>query len=184
MAFSNQHLNADLVASYSYGKKYLNSISIAGGKSVFQFNNANPVDPRANTFASLYYTRNFLKIYEAWFANATYNAGFGDGFSWSLSLRYQDRMPIENTTNYKWRIYKQRSFTPNYPTELLSENFKRHQAFTIITGISWQPGSKYIELPDRKISLGSKYPVFTLGYTQAFQNIFGSDVKYSKCALE
>jgi hypothetical protein len=50
-------------------------------------------------------------------------------------------------------------------------------------GITWQPGARYIELPERKINIGSKYPVFSLQYTQAFKNVFGSDERFSKWKL-
>lgn len=178
--FSNGHFNGSLTGGYNFGKKYFNSISIGGGKTVLQFNNAEPVNPRVNTMASLYYSRNYMKIYEAWFGRVTYSAGLGEGFTWSLSAQYQDRLPLENTTDYRWKKFNNRMFTPNYPTELLTENFKRHQAFTLSTAISWQPGTKYVELPGRKINIGSVYPRLTLNYTQAFQDIFGSDVQYSK----
>lgn len=178
--FNNDHLNASLTAGYNFGKKYFNSISIGGGKTVLQFNNANPVNPRANTIATLYYSRNYLKIYEAWFGRVAYTAGLGEGLTLNLSVQYQDRMPLENTTGLRWKKYNNRAFTPNYPTELFTENFKRHQAFMLVSGLSWQPGSKYIEFPDRKVNMGSAYPRFTLDYIQAFQNILGSDVQYSK----
>ena len=39
---------------------------------------------------------------------------------------------------------------------------RRHQAFALNFGITWQPGAKYIELPDQKINIGSKWPTFSL----------------------
>jgi hypothetical protein len=113
-----------------------------------------------------------MKIYEAWFGRMGYSRELGDGLRWNVLFQYQDRLPLENTTNYKWRTLRERVFTPNYPTEILNENFSRHQAFVFSTGLTWQPGSRYIEFPDRKVSMGSRYPVF-----------FGSDVKYSKWRL-
>lgn len=178
--FNNGHLNASLTAGYRFGKKYFNTISIAGGKTVLQFNNAGPVNPRANTIASLYYTRNYMKIYEAWFGRAMYSCGLGEGFTLNVAAEYQDRLPLENTTDYRWKKYNNRQFTANYPTELLTENFKRHQAFMASVAVSWQPGTRYVELPGRKINIGSRYPRFTLNYTQAFRDVFGSDVQYSK----
>ena len=41
--FSNTHFNAYVNSSYSFGKKYINSISVSGGQKVFQFNNNNPI---------------------------------------------------------------------------------------------------------------------------------------------
>jgi hypothetical protein len=40
-------------------------------------------------------------------------------------------------------------------------------------------GTKY-KLPDRKISLGSKYPTFTTSLTQGIPNFLSSDVDFAK----
>ena len=47
-------------------------------------------------------------------------------------------------------------------------------------GLTWQPYTRYIELPDRKINIGSKYPVFSLQYIQGVNKLFGSDVDYMR----
>ena len=49
-----------------------------------------------------------------------------------------------------------------------------------LIGLRWQPGARYIELPGRKINIGSKLPVFSLQYIQGFRNLFGSDAGFSK----
>jgi hypothetical protein len=178
--FSNHHFYASGTATYNFGKKYFNTISLAGGKKTFQFNNASPIRPHDNTFASLQWEKNYMKIYEAWFGRMTYSRTLDEGFNGFLSIQYQDRMPLENTTNYRWRDRKEIFYTPNFPTELTTTNLKRHQAFIATVGISWQPGNRYIELPGRKFSIGSKYPHFSFSYTRGIKNIFGSDIKYDK----
>lgn len=178
--FSNHHLNASVTASYNFGKKYFNAFSIAAGKKVFQFNNAAPIRPQDNTISTLEWEKNYMKIYEAWFGGISYSRSLDEGFNVFLSLQYQDRMPLENTTDYTWRDRKNTAYTPNYPTELTTSNLKRHQAFIASAGISWQPGNRYVELPGRKFSIGSKYPHFSFGYTKGIKNIFGSDIKYDK----
>ena len=82
-------------------------------------------------------------------------------FSWTFGFQYQDRLPLDNRTTYTWRNKKDREYTPNFPSELVNVNMKRHQVFYTIFGISWQPGTRYIELPNQRINLGSKYPLFS-----------------------
>lgn len=178
--FSNKLLNAYVSANYNYGKKYFSSVSIAGGKRIYQFNNANPISNFGNTISTLVWERNYMKIYQAWFARLNYVKGIGDGLTVGAGLSYQDRLPLENTTDNVWKNWKRRELTPNYPTELITQNFLRHQAFTATMSINWQPGSKYIEFPDRKVNIGSTFPRFNLSYTQALKNVLGSDVDYSK----
>jgi Family of unknown function (DUF5686) len=85
-----------------------------------------------------------------------------------------------NRSDMKWRNLEERDFTPNYPTELVNEPMKRHQAFSAMVGISWQPGFRYIEFPGRKVGIGSRYPRFTLTYTKGIEGLLGSDVDYDK----
>jgi hypothetical protein len=178
--FSNQHFNASLAGTYNFGKKYFNAITLAGGKKIFQFNNAAPIRPIDNTVFSLGWEKNYMKIYEAWFGRINYSRSLDEGFNIFANLQYQDRMPLDNTTDYTWRDRKDVFYTPNYPVELTSSNIQRHQALIASAGISWQPGNKYVELPGRKFSMGSKYPHFSLSYTKGVQNILGSDIKYDK----
>jgi hypothetical protein len=178
--FSNKHFNAWINASYVFGKKYVSSLELAGGKRVFQFNNSSPISVRSNTIASLLGRRNLLKLYEAWYLQGSFSKGIGEGFTWSAGFEFQNRRPLENTTDFSFAGRKIRDYTPNYPTELMNDNIQRHQAFILNFGITWQPGARYIELPGQKINIGSKWPTLTLGYTRSFDEFTGSDVDYSK----
>lgn len=177
--FSNTHLNAHTGITYNFGKKYFSSINISGGKRVFQFNNANPILSLDNSIATLFWERNYMKLYEAWFGRIGLTKGIGEGATISGIVAYQDRLPLENTTTSVIKDWKARAFSPNYP-EIMSGNFARHQALTLTVGLRWRPGGRYIEYPDRKISIGSRYPTFTFEYTQAVKNVLGSDVDYGK----
>jgi hypothetical protein len=178
--FTNQHFNAHLTLSYNYGKKNLSSISVSGGKRIFQFNNNSPIGPRGNTLSSLLSEENRMKTYEAWYVRGSYKKGIGDGFSWTLAFQYQDRMPLDNRTDYTWRDRKDREYTPNYPSELVNENIHRHQVFFSLLGLSWQPGTRYIELPNQRVNLGSKYPLFSIQYIRNYNKFLGSDGDFSK----
>jgi hypothetical protein len=165
---------------YNFGSNYTSSVSLSGGKRVFQYNNNSPIGYRGNTLSSLLGEKNRLKIYEAWYLRGSFVKGIGRGFSWTAAFQYQDRIPLENNTDYSWRDVKNREYTPNYPDDLVTQNFTRHQVFMILFRASWQPGSKYIELPGQKIFLSSKYPLFSLEYTTAFDKFLGSDEEFSK----
>ena len=178
--FSNCHINALGTIVYSFRKKFSSIISITGGKTPYQFNNANPVPVFGNTVSSLFFERNYIKLYEAWVGRINFSKSLDDGLRLFADLNYQDRMPLENTAVDKFRDSKNRVYSPNYPTELVTENIARHQAMIATVGVMWRPGSKYVEYPDRKISLGSKFPTLTLALTKGIKNVFGSDIDYAK----
>jgi hypothetical protein len=116
---TNGHLNPSISMGYNFGKKYQQGISISGGRNVYQFNNANAITPRINTLTTLLSGDNYMKIYEANFFRANYNAGIGNGFNISTSFQFQDRLPLENLADpVSWKKNGTKSFTPNYPTNL------------------------------------------------------------------
>jgi len=179
---TNKHFNAFLRTNYRFGKKYVNNITTSFGSRIYQFNNANPIPQIMNTFATILSGNNYMKLYQANFFQMTYQKGLGDGLELTGFLNYQDRIPLVNTdTNYAWgssRIFKK--FTPNYPTEIVSQPMNPHQAFVVGFKISFKPGTKYIELPDRVISSFSRTPTFSLQYTKGIRNVLGSDSEFDK----
>jgi len=121
-----------------------------------------------------------MKIYEAKFCKIDYSKAFDKGISINTGINYQHRLPLENTTDYYWRKIESKEFTPNYPANITATNIPEHTALSLSAEIEWKPGVKYIEFPDRKISIGSKYPTFIFGFKQGIKNVLGSDVNYSK----
>ena len=49
-----------------------------------------------------------------------------------------------------------------------------------IVALTWQPGGRYLEMPDRKINIGSKYPVFVFSYMWALKGVLGGDTDFDK----
>jgi hypothetical protein len=181
--FSNERFNAWATARHNFGNKFFSSVSISGGKRVFQLNNENPIEPLSNTIATLFYKSNFMKLYGADYARVNFSKGLGGGVTINGTLQYQNRQPLENTTEYTWNNKSTKPYKPNYPVELVQQNFVAHQAAIVTLGISLQPGARYIEYPDRIINVGNKWPVFNLQYTKGLKNLFNSDVDYDKWQL-
>lgn len=179
--FNNKHFNAFLSTRYIFGKKYVNNLSFSAGKAVLQYNNNNPIEERDNTFSTLYYTKNYLKIYETWFTKINYRVGIGKGFDLTTNFQYQDRLKLDNLTKIEqWKQFGNRIFTPNYPVELGAASVKSHKAAIASFGIQFRPGSKYVELPGRTLNLGSKYPVISANLTFGIKGLLNSNVNFSK----
>ncbi len=154
--------------------------TVAGGKRVEQFNRDNPISEEVNALYTLLDRRNYMKIYENYFAELRSATRFDNGMRLNVKATYEDRLPLNNTADYSLITYKGRSFTANYPTEQLSGQFPRHQAVLSTVDLEYQPGQRFIEFPDRKMSIGSKYPHFQLSYTKGWDGVLGSDVNFDK----
>lgn len=180
--FSNSHFNAHIAGVYRFAKS-LNALRFAGGQRVYQFNNAQPITPRVNTINTLLYRSNFMKLYEAKFAELGYDYDPASDFALKGLVAFQHCTPLENTAFGSWGHPKGKEFTPNYPIELTDSSMTKHNALSATVTLRWQPGAKYMQLPDRKVSLGSEYPVFELSYTQGIEKLLSSDVNYGKWSL-
>ena len=184
--FNNGHLNAwaDIyfrTRDWETDKKIKRQAwTISGGKRVSQFNKANPITPLTNTINTLLWGDNFMKIYENYFASINFSKRYETGLRFNVNVLYEDRIPLENTTDFV--IFKRDSanWIPNYPIEKIYSQFTAHQAFVVSFDVSIKPGQRYIQYPNRKMSLGSNYPTFSLNYTKGINNIFGSDVNFDK----
>jgi hypothetical protein len=187
--FSNTRLNAwgtlnfnrkKAVFDMNGGSASRSSWSFAGGKRVSQFNPENPISPFINEIYTLMFRDNYMKIYENNFGSVQYKTRFDNGLRIKGSLLYEDRIPLNNTSNFSFFGNKDIPFSPNYPYEKLSQPFPRHQALIAGIDLQFKPGQRYIEFPDNKLALGSKYPTLAFSYRKGIPDIFGSDVNYDK----
>ena len=185
--FNNTHLNAwaniifrtrDDDANKKL-KRY--AFTFSGGKRVSEYNKDNSLSPLVNSISILLYGNNYIKTYENYFGSIQFSKRYESGLRFIINALYEDRMPLNNTTKFTFFRKDTINITPNFPAERVSvSDIVPHQALLVSFSISYKPGQKYIQLPNSKIPLGSKYPTFTLGFTKGIKNIFGSDVDFDK----
>ena len=188
--FNNRHINPWAGVVFKSRNRFnldeefkRESFFIAGGKRVSQFFKQSNITGLGNSIGTLLYGRNDLKIYENYFGKAGFSKQWESGAQFLIEGEYEDRLPLDNTTDYIWNKKWLSRFTPNYPVEILSSQFSRHQAVLVHGSLTIQPGQRYIQFPKYKMAIGSKYPTITIDYTKGIKNILGSDVDYDKWAL-
>lgn len=189
--FNNTHVNAwgTLVFSKRVfnrgaegegGTSTRSTWTFAGGKRISQFNKESPITASFNSIYTLIVKRNYMKLYENYFADAKWNKRFDNDLRVTADLLYEDRLPVDNTTDYSLIKYSDRLFTPNYPFEKITTQFERHQALIGSVELQFKPGQKYVQFPRGKMAVGSKYPTLSLNYTKGIENVLGSDVNFDK----
>jgi hypothetical protein len=190
--FSNTELNAYATLNLSKrvfewnangGSSDRSSWSFSGGKRVSQFNPENPISPLINEIYTLLLRENYMKLYENYFGDIGYVNRFDNGLRVAGNLLYEDRLPISNTSDFS--IFgnsgsQEKPFTPNFPYEKIKTQFLQHDALIASVELQYKPGQQYIEFPNYKMPLGSKYPTFSLSYQKGLQYLLGSDVNFDK----
>jgi len=183
--FSNQHFNsyADLTIRSKKDNNIRNRyLKLSGGKRLSQFNHDNPIEPLSNALFTLLFKENYMKLYENWFGRAEYNTKTESGIQVNFHGTYEDRLPVENTTDFSF-FNKNDTLLPNHPYELAGIPFERHQALVAGITLTWQPGQRYIQFPKYRVPIGSKYPTLELEYNKGLKKILGSDVDFDKWKL-
>ena len=152
---------------------------VEGGRFIEQINGENSINEFVNTLSALISKRSFLKIYEHDFIEVGSTFKPNPGFGISASLKWEDRNPLENTSDYSF-FYKARQYKANAPEniELSSTRFQPHQALTVSASINVSPGIRYRIHNGRKYAITDGAPRFSLGYKKGIDGFLGSDIHY------
>lgn len=174
--FANEKLNGGLAIERE-------PWTLEGGRDVYQFQQPPSIPRILNTAYTLFDGRNHAKFYQKAFIRGGYNGKeWGNGWFPAFSVRYEERQPLTNSTNYTFSESK--AFTPNIPAHPHFEqtdqrqNFPEHQAFILKAGMRYKPGLEYMMLKGEKVNLGTAYPTLSLNYQKAITGIGGSDADY------
>lgn len=169
---SDERLRYDGRISYRFNRINRRTISLAGGTQVNQINSSNPISGLENTISSLFFERNFAKFYELDFARFSYSEEVKNGFFLNGSIGYEQRQPLENTTDQVWFTQSDVDYTFNNPL-LLDQNrlgfIQEHELLKVSAGLTIKPGQKYQSYPDQKFNItNEKYPTIRLAYEGGF----------------
>ncbi|WKD85641.1 hypothetical protein KCTC32516_00982 [Polaribacter huanghezhanensis] len=169
--FSDKKLRPTAFFGYKWNNISRPVLRFSGGITTKQFNGANPISPFWNTINSVYFERNYLKIYEKTFANVSFSREITNGFRFNGSLEFADRKPLVNTTNYSAKNIANREYTSNDPQNSanFSPSFTSHKIWTLNLGTTINFGAKYLSYPDRKFTVyNNSYPSIYVGYRKTF----------------
>ena len=174
-----EKLYGELITNYTFPTKSRSFLNVGFGNTVFQFNNNNPISEFLNSVGGYIWGRNDMKTYEASYFKIRYGQTFGHGIDAAVGVQYQNRKPMDNVV----LKLKDKLFTPNYPTTLMNANIVPHTSLVLNFNVTWRPFSRYLELPDRLINLGSKYPTLNFNVATGLPSIMGSNVDFMKWRL-
>ena len=179
--FANKRLNGQLATSFPVA--YQSTLTLGAGSSVDDLNGRGSLHSTLNTYYSLLFGKNPMKLYERGFAYLSWSHTLPANVQLSLTSLYEDRRWLENSSDYAFIRERYRDFTANNP--LLDKSvapsdplFDRHQALRVSMALSYDFSVYYQTLPSGRRYLPSKFPRLTIAYTKGFSGILGSDVNY------
>lgn len=185
--FGNKHFNLyGKSVLHLYNGKWENrywDMGVEGGKYVFQYNPNTFVNGLNNAFSSLFYSKNYMKLFERWTAAAFVERNYGNGLKWEVKAGFQRRIPLMNTTFYTFVGDDKTKWTSNYPAPLRNNTWEEHNAVLLKAEVSYTPGMKFVQYPDKKKAVGSKWPTVTARYDKGVVGVLNSKVNFDKWKL-
>ncbi len=181
--FSSNKLYGTISGSKPLGETNFN---FSLGSDVLDLNNLGTISPLGNTINSLFYERNFMKLYEKKFAQASVSRRISTGLITSVSAELASRTSLENTSDFTFIDNQERQFTANNPLTPLTERelFPENQSVRIGLRATYEFGKKYATYPTGRVYQPSAYPKFGLTFTKSFANLFGSDTDFSFLSVD
>src|SRR5690606_13312903 len=139
---------------------------IMGGSKVAQFNRQEPISPFINTVATLFFERNYMKLYELNYARLGYSQEIFNGLHITASVGYENREPLFNHTDYVMIPNDDVNYTSNNPlapNDFNNAAIAEHNIVKSILSATINFAQKYYSNPDMKFNIGdNKFPTLTL----------------------
>ena len=185
-AFARKKVSYRLLNSLRFGKRDRSwRIRMDGGKHVFQLNPDNPIEPAVNTFWSLLFEQNYMKVFEKDFGLTHLTKELSDKVKLDLGFEYGRHTPLRNHSDYVVFDNNKRNYTSNIPynIELGDTEFSRYNSFTFSAGLELEPWTRYRIRNGRRIKIANTSPVIRLNYRQAIPDLFSSETEFNNLEL-
>ena len=158
--------------SYKFNNISKPILSIAGGNTVAQFNSSNPISKRINSFSTLFFEDNYMKLYGKAYGQIGYSEELFNGFRLMSNISFESRYPLFNNSNWTVTDEPDDFLTSNNPLDETAFGvapFDAHNIFKLnITG-RIRFGQTYFSYPGSKATnVNNKFPTIYLTYSKGF----------------
>lgn len=184
--FSSNRFYAKTNFFHRFNQMSSTYIRAEAGSFVEQFAK-NAITPSTNGTYTLLREENYMKLYEKRFATLTTGTRIFDGAFFHIQGSFENRVPLQNANPTIKPIFNRDdvAFSPNTPVDFDGNEvfFENHNAFILKAQLRYRIGEKYMLRPKQRITLGSKYPTFTLTYQQGIPSVFDSKTDFGQLTL-
>ena len=173
---------------YRFNRTNRMSIRAEGGHYVDQFN-IGAIGNVINSLYSLLIEENYMKLQQHSYGEVLWGVEAFNGFRLNLKGYFGQRRSLENASNLDGTFadYKEKYFSLNEPgNESNGYNdpvFGDNNALVFTVGFTYRPGMKYMERPNGKINLGTKWPEFGFNYEKGLGGFGKLDANYDLLKL-
>jgi hypothetical protein len=179
-AFSRNRIMWWTDISYDYAPMRNGNVRFHIGSESADYNGETGINTTINSLASLFFRRNYLKLYQQNQVYLTNKADLANGLNLSATLGYRVALPLENNSDFSFFYREDREYTANIPgndPENELRNVANEEAWWDIQ-LEYTPQYYYKVWGGRKHYQHSKYPTFFIRNRMAIPGIVHSTADY------
>lgn len=165
---------------YEYAPLHLGNLHFYIGSITADYNNDAGISPTVNSIASLFFRRNYLKVYQQNRAEITNQIDITNGLNFKVSMGYSVVQPLRNHSDFSFFYRNKRDYSENRPgndPEILLQNVTNREAFADFY-LEYTPRYYYRIQKGKKIYEKSDYPTFFIRNRVAIPGIANSSADY------
>ena len=179
-AFSRERVMWWTDINYDYSPMRVGNIHLYIGSQSADYNSETGINTTMNSLASLFFRRNYLKLYQQNMASITNKIDLANGFMFSATIGYRTAQPLINHSDYSFFYGNEREYSPNIPgndSSNLDRNQHNEEAFWDVK-LEYTPQYYYRIRNGRKQYQYSKYPTFFIRNKMAVPGIVNSTADF------
>jgi hypothetical protein len=168
-AFSRNEILTKINGTYSFNRMKQQQIFFRTGITSKDVSDGGSINPFLNTVSSLFFEKNYLKLYEAKFLNLGFRSEIVNGLHVEVSGGYEYRNTLKNTTSFAF-VNSRNEYTVNLPfNDYLAAGsnpiyaLRNQNHFEFVLNVEYTPRQKYSVYNGAKVPRGSDCP--TLSFT-------------------
>ncbi|MBN1144152.1 MAG: carboxypeptidase-like regulatory domain-containing protein [Bacteroidales bacterium] len=179
-AFSREQLMWWTDINYSYAPMRRGNLKfhISGGSA--DYNSETGIHHTVNSIASLFFRRNYMKLYEQQLAFVSNQIDLANGLNLTASIGYRSASPLVNQSDYSFFFRNERDYSSNLASESpgwLSRNTYNQEAFWDVR-FEFTPRYYYRISKGEKRYQHSKYPTLYVRNKMAVPGVAKSTADY------
>ena len=177
--FADKTWKSSLLITKVFDPQMLGEWQVEFGKKYEQYDENHPIQLRSNTWSSLFYRQNYIRLFSKEFVKLQFKKEIVNGIYIQAAGEFAHRSPLSKKSDFSF-FYLERIYDSNVPKNAVgAQAYLTHDIFSIGLNFKWIPGQTYSTYPNNRIRNSGKWPTFTLenkyGYTpQADNKLFST----------
>jgi hypothetical protein len=178
--FARKKTDASLAMVYTWDGARRATFGLSGGTTTADFNQESGMSVFSNDFHTLWYERNYKKLFRRDFAEIFQRIEISNGLNLEAKAVWADRQPLVNYSEYRIIDWKNRSYTDNIPlnAKIHEEHTAGSRSLEWSLSLNWTPRQRYYFRNGFKYYASGRSPVFSLAYRKATPLVQDRDADY------